>query len=50
MTSREVTRFYLVTKSTLYDFKRVTRFYLVRKSTLISTEVTWFYINEVNSL
>ena len=34
MTSREVTRFYLVTKSTLYDFKRVTRFYLVRKSTL----------------
>ena len=35
MTSREVTRFYLVTKSTLYDFKsEVTRFYLVRKSTL----------------
>ena len=30
MTSRDVTRFYLVTKSTLY----VTRFYLVRKSTL----------------
>ena len=32
MTSREVTRFYLVTKSTLYDFN--TRFYLVTKSTL----------------
>ena len=31
MTSREVTRFYLVTKSTLYDFNR---FYLVTKSTL----------------
>ena len=38
MTSREVTRFYLVTKSTLYDFymtsREVTRFYLVTKSTL----------------
>ena len=34
MTSREVTRFYLVTNSTLYDFKEVTRFYLVTKSTL----------------
>ena len=36
MTSREVTRFYLVTKSTLYDFNNVevTRFYLVTKSTL----------------
>ena len=30
----EFKRFYLVTKSTFYDFKRVTRFYLVTKSTL----------------
>ena len=34
MTSREVTRFYLVTKSTLYDFKRVTMFYLVEVNSL----------------
>ena len=35
MTSIEVTRFYLVTKSTLYITSReVTRFYLVTKSTL----------------
>ena len=35
MTSREVTRFYLVTKSTLNMTSReVTRFYLVTKSTL----------------
>ena len=34
MTSIEVTRFYLVTKSTLYPSREVTRFYLVTKSTL----------------
>ena len=38
MTSREVTRFYLVTKSTLtitsMKSTEVTRFYLVTKSTL----------------
>ena len=35
MTSREVTRFYLVTKSTLYDFKRCYYgFTIVTKSTL----------------
>ena len=34
MTSIEVTRFYLVTKSTLYHSREVTRFYLVTKSTL----------------
>ena len=34
MTSREVTRFYLVTKSTLYDLRDVTMFYHVTKSTL----------------
>ena len=45
MTSREVTRFYLVTKSTLYDFKRL-GFTLCRRNQLSmkSTEVTWFYI------
>ena len=37
MTSREVTRFYLVTKSTLYDFKRVIGYYVLP-------------CNEVNSL
>ena len=43
MTSREVTRFYLVTKSTLYDFKRS---YLVN----FTTEVTWFYIETKSTL
>ena len=34
MTSREVTRFYLVTKSLSMTSREVTRFYLVTKSTL----------------
>ena len=42
MTSREVTRFYLVTKSTLYDF--FTRFYLVSQLSMTSREVTRFYL------
>ena len=34
MTSGEATRFFLVTKSTLYDVKRFTMFFHVTKSTL----------------